>query len=543
MGSCCSGNRHLLEIKRPYESGPQGHLKAPNSVNTGNSLTVDCPYSHCNVLIWTKSPSEFLELFPEQHQRLRKSLGNDLTFNLISIYSYSNTNHMVIDVLVSFIRDEADLEKAKSLISEYSNICIHIAVSQTKFSNLGKLILVSEKEEIFNQVYEQQLNLERIMKKIFTDMSDNFNYTINQEELLEGLRRENPEISTQEIQNLMHQVDKNNDGTISFNEFSYWWKRGRQGKSSYLAWTKSWAERINHILPMMSEFSEHTNIDRGMSKKSIKINAKEGLVKKSLFTMRIGKSAKREEILRWPEDKLDLVISEMWIAFAVTGKSESAVYQHLRTFEDMMNYIKFSLFSTSVRINENLETLRTDVKACSNQILFSVSLDLMDEQKSSIFSTLNRIQQLLKSPSDDFVYMSINSDLSLCEMDSRDNKDFLASLGNGSVCIDSEHWKGFSKAINVSNKLEKLLKDFLSIEGESLFEGSCSELHPFTDYLKQMLKPISTLKTWVPMLEKVLTAIEESFEPKLTVFMRYLNFGVEIAIESQDLVKFIKNIE
>jgi len=91
--------------------------------------------------------------------------------------------------------------------------------------------------------------------------------------------------------------------------------------------------------------------------------------------------------------------------------------------------------------------------------------------------------------------------------------------------------------------LEQLLKDFLSIEGESSFEGSCSELHPFTDYLKQMLKPISTLKTWVPMLEKVLTAIEESFEPKLTVFMRYLNFGVEIAIESQDLVKFIKNIE
>ena len=351
MGSCCNRNSQLFEIKKPYNSGPQGLLKTPHAVNTGNSLTVDCPYSHCNVLIWTKSPSEFSEIFPVHLQRLKKNSNYEMTFNLVSIYTYSRACPMVIDVLVSFIKDEADLENAKSLVSEYINICIHIAVSETKYSNLGKLILVSEKEEIFSQIYEQQLNLERIMKKIFTDMSDNFNYTISQEELLEGLRRENPEISVQEIKNLMQQVDKNNDGSISFNEFSYWWKRGRQGKSSYLAWTKSWAERINHVLPMMNEFSEQNNIDRSISKKSIKINVKEPQAKKSLFTMRMGKSAKREEILRWPEDKLDLVICEMWVAFAVTGKSESAVYQHLRTFEDMMNFIKYSLFSSSVKIN------------------------------------------------------------------------------------------------------------------------------------------------------------------------------------------------
>lgn len=544
MGSCCSRNSQMFDIKKPYESGPQCFIKIPLDVNTNNSLTVECPYSHCNVLIWTKSPGEFSENFPTAYERKKIHANLEMSFNLISFHSYSKASPIVIDVLISFINALEDVEIAKKIASEYQDICIHIVVSEMNLNNLGKIILVHEKNEIFTQIYEQQLNLEKLLRKVFTDFSDNFNNSISFDELSDGLRRENPGISKEEVQQLMNQVDKNNDGFISFNEFSYWWKRGRQGKSSYLSWTKSWNERINFLLPKMNDFTERETIDRSISKKSIRVKIKELTNSKSSLSIKAGKSAKREEILQWVEEKMNLEICEMWIAITVTAKSDSVALQYLRVFEDLMYFLKHSFNSSTAQSNDNYEVANTRVQAIDNQIMLSFGMYLIDEQKSSIFSTLDRIQQLLKSPFDDYFYVTIKSDLNLCEMDAQNQKDLISSLGNGFLSIDSEHWAGFTKAINVSTEYEELLKNFLQMEGDQCLIDSLNlHLRPLTEYLKRMLSPITLLKSWVPMIDSVLQIVEEKFEQKLAMHMRYLNFGFEFKVESEDLVKFIKIIQ
>ena len=48
-------------------------------------------------------------------------------------------------------------------------------------------------------------------------------------------------VSDEDLQTAMAEMDLNADGKISFKEFVYWWKRGRQGGKSVYKLTGKWA--------------------------------------------------------------------------------------------------------------------------------------------------------------------------------------------------------------------------------------------------------------------------------------------------------------
>ena len=70
------------------------------------------------------------------------------------------------------------------------------------------------------------------------------------------------------------------------------------------------AGKIKNILPKIVRFSERSSINKKISKKSIKAIVNEPSETNLLIDFIIGKSEKREEILRLVEEELNLNIYE-----------------------------------------------------------------------------------------------------------------------------------------------------------------------------------------------------------------------------------------
>ena len=43
-------------------------------------------------------------------------------------------------------------------------------------------------------------------------------------------------------------LDINKDGKISFDEFQYWWQKGKKGKMMRLVWLKAKAMKMNNFV-------------------------------------------------------------------------------------------------------------------------------------------------------------------------------------------------------------------------------------------------------------------------------------------------------
>ena len=46
----------------------------------------------------------------------------------------------------------------------------------------------------------------------------------------------------------MEMLDINKDGKISFDEFQYWWQKGKKGKMMRLVWLKAKAMKMNNFV-------------------------------------------------------------------------------------------------------------------------------------------------------------------------------------------------------------------------------------------------------------------------------------------------------
>lgn len=546
MGCNCTSNRRIVqEINEPAMSRFQASIKKKitDMPQTYSSLKPELPYSHCNLLVWTETLEEYNRLFPKSFLKFNPTVEFEMTFNIISTLAYNDSSLLVIDCLIFIVNSPQEIEKVRMISLKYTNICIQIAISEYKLKELGTMILIPNISELYNQLYAQQVNLEKLLREIFYEMDENFDGSITKNEFRKALLKLDITLSAEKIDEIMMEIDTDKDSKITFNEFSYWWKRGRQGKKSFLQLTFAWAEYIRKLLPRMNKFSEKKKIDKSKIAKKVMIVIGTPNIKNLIIKVKAGKSAKREEILRVPEEKLRLNIYEFWVAVSLKGKTDAAVYQHLRKFEDMLENVKASLLAGLIKGSDLLNSVQHRVLTNDNQLIFAFNFELNNEVINESVTSLNQIEKLLVSPIDDHIYITMTSSKTGKQHLENPGNDFLNSLGDGEIIVESEHWSAYGNMMNTESKFDEILKKFALFEGVTVIKDPESiSQQPLIYYLSKYLKPVQLMCQEIAMVKEVLDAIESSFESEINFFIRYLNMGMEISIRCPDLVDFIKSL-
>jgi hypothetical protein len=459
-----------------------------------------------------------------------------MTFNVLSYYNYSAQSPLCIDSLVFYVAAAQDLEIVKVLSKKHINIPVHLIVTEQKVSGIDRAVVIPSGSLtlLWNHLFIQQTNLEKLLREIFNDMDKDQSGFINNEEIYEALQKLDKNLTQADTNRIFKAIDRNDDGKINFNEFSYWWKRGRQKKTSVLDLTANMTERINYYLPKMANPLQKRGIDKRKVSKKICIKVKNLKEVKLSLKLSVTKSAKREQLLRKIEEMLNLNIHEFWITFVLTCKSQATAVRRLKLVEDMLYYLKFSFLNN--QFPEMPEFANTRVQLVRNEIFFSFCFNFNNESVSAFADKLKNIEKTFVSPIDDFVIFNVSSSCSLNEMRKRKNVGFLQSIEPGMIVIESEHWAGYSEIIDIKGKEGDAIKKFLSIEGEASFDSPKGD--PFSslyEYLKTISDFVKKISKLVPIVSEALELNPEEVEEKLSVYLRFLNIGVELLIEGEDL--------
>lgn len=542
MGSCCNVRRNFNGILEPENSNLFIKLTSSIGPKTSHSLQVDYPYSHCNVLVWTKSKQDFSDLFHSSYYKVQISSAFSLTFNIIHYNSHTSAVPISIDCVIFYLNSNADLEFVQEILKKYSSIPVKLILTELKISNIENVAVVPKGElsELWEYLFSQQNNLEKLLREIFDDIDKDHNNEINILEFYEALQKLDPGISQDEINGMFANIDVNKDGNICFNEFSYWWKRGRQSKASVMEMTLGLAERISYFLPNMLRTKKKVGVNKKKVFKRIKFLLTPCNDTMFFAKVFLGKSAKREQLLNQAESILNLNIHEFWISITLSAKSESSLIHRLQLVDNMLYYLKFSWLNSHL---PNLpELAKTQVQVRNSEIWLGICFNLKDDSQNSILDQLTNIEKKLISPIDDYVSLTINSGLSIKQMMEREKPSFLQSVETGSIEIESEHWAGYIQG-SQDNSISQAITAFLHFEGEQVLDVVNSDpFMPLLDYLKFIFSSYKKLTSCIPIVGEALSLDSLHLEEKLTIFMRFLNIGAEFQIAGQGLNNFINSL-
>lgn len=501
------------------------------------------PYSHCNLLIWTESEEIFKIHFPESILKYTPIATFPMTFNLIPFENYSFPNRVVIDSLIFVVKNPNSLEKVKEISSTYVNISIQVLVFHELAPGIPLIIRIPTTDQLLPQLYTQQCNLEKLLREIFEEIDEDFDGYLQSNELSKALNKLNPSLTPRSIEEIMKEIDLDKDGKVSFNEFSYWWKRGRQRVHEAKETTIMWSDHIKSFLPRMNFFSEKEKINKGEKSKQIQVVLNSPGEPKFSFGLRVGKSAKREEILRGIENDLSLNIYDCWLAVCLQGKNESVVNMNLEKFESVFEILKPSLLASLVRGQTLLEDVQHQVIQKDKKLMCSFSFEPNNEAVNEFMESFTIVDKFLTTPVDDFVALSISTDKDLMGLKKNPGNNLLDSLGNGEVRIESQHWSMYADNIEAKSKTHNLFKIFAEFEGRLMVKNpNFTEFEPLFTYISAICSPLKDLCKTVPSFSDLLDLISSDFTENFTFYLRFLNLGLELKVCSKDLIVFIKDL-
>lgn len=541
MGNCCAKLSKKKSKIHSKDTSEAPAISKPMTPSKYRSLKVDSPFDHCNLLVWSQNPEDFYQTFPQTFYKHQVAVNKEMSFNISPFHTYSSQCPFVVDALIFIIQDQSEFETCKSIASSFHNICIKAIISEVQLEDYEGFFKIPHKDLLWGELYEQQKNLAKMLRELFTDIDTDFSNFITFEEFFEAIGLLNHECSIDMARTIMKEIDKDNNGKISFNEFCYWWKRGRQGKTSILQLTSEWADKIRYILPKMNDFTENSQINKKKSKKRLSFVSKSKAAPRFCLDFKAGKSGKREEILHKIEEKLTLNIYESWITFVITAKTDEKARERLKLFEETVNNLQLCLISNSSNI-KFWDSFTIETSKIGDKIFLSIIIDTEADHLSDLVSKLDSLDRSLTSPIDDFLSISFKSELSVKDLVSKPSSEILDSIRLGSLEILSEHWSAYKSMKTSETEFGAFMEKFLKIEGEKVLSSDdLARLLPVASYLRQTFSPVSRLISQVPMLYEALKVFNEDFKPSLSIFARYMNLGCEFSVEGEDLASLFIN--
>ena len=151
-------------------------------------------------------------LNPKESEFIRKLSEQEIcelreAFNIFDDNSDGNINKNKLHLLLLSLKQDPTE-------NDYKNVLGSLGLSKKKKINFDQFLMIFAK-----LTQNTKINEERYLKKLFNNMDRNNNGRISIHEIRYIVRNSNENISEEEIESLIKEVDTDGDGLISFDEF------------------------------------------------------------------------------------------------------------------------------------------------------------------------------------------------------------------------------------------------------------------------------------------------------------------------------------
>lgn len=509
------------------------------------------PQREYKIFVWTSSRELLRKTFPERTVSEMIEIEGNMAEVSFSIYSTSAP--VVIDCVLYLITKVEDFKEVYSLNQKYKHVWTQALISSfshqnfEEISNTLGISMFKQPKELYVKICTDDMKLFNLLKGVFNGIDSNHSGEIEFAELFNAISQIQPELTEEDMRDAIARIDINNDGMISFEEFCFWWKKGRQGAVSVSEIALNWAKQLALNIPETKSLLKNLTrnrafIEKKMIKKEVRVKVGGNEATNSEIRVEIGKSSMREKLLNEVNSKLSLFNKDLWITLKFTLKNPQ-VWQTLeKPLKKAVEMVIDSYFSSLMDGKRIKKAVKFSTQLLNNDLFISFILDFTDHYLDPLNKLFFTFDELLTSPTNDNFAFQISSSNKFLAVISPG--DIFETLGPSyEIKITSEYWSKFVNVLlgfsPVSSNLHILAYSFLLSIGKSEFAFASASDCSSTFY-KLFGKRFEKNTLLSPSVLKFLYLLENICEDSFEFYCRISNVGLKMSVYSKDFFSNIK---
>jgi Ca2+-binding EF-hand superfamily protein len=167
---------------------------------------------------------------------------------------YQTALPKVLDAVLLALNGEEPTDEFKEYIKKFDGV-IHKIAAITNETDVAFATSLSIRTSTERGVIAQfptflalDQELTELIQREFTTFDRDSSGFIDLQELKEISRQLGQDLNEEELQTALRELDTNQDGKISLEEFTAWWKSGRQGKNKIMRKLTQGVAKVKHLL-------------------------------------------------------------------------------------------------------------------------------------------------------------------------------------------------------------------------------------------------------------------------------------------------------
>ena len=504
------------------------------------------PQREYKIYVWTSSRAFLRKLFPERTLTERIQIqGNtvEVTFRI-----YTSSAPILIDCVLFLMTKIEDFKEVYNLNLKYKYVWTQALISKVEHRNFKEISsalgisIFKLPSELFVKICQDDLKLFNLLREIFNSIDANHSGEIECTELFNAIQKIQDDITFEDISEAIARIDINNDGTISFEEFCFWWKKGRQGAVSLSEIALNWAKQLTLNVPDTKVLLKNITRNRACIEK--KVIKKEILIKvaridktRTEINIEIGKSSARERMLNELNNKLLLFSKDLWLIIKLSSKHPKTLPLMEKALKMAIEAVLDSFFCDLIDGKKIKKAVTYTMHITNQELLIKFVLELSDNYLEPLNKLFNTLDDIFTSPLNDSLILRLKSSNTFLKIMTGGN--LFESIGSAyEIKASTEYW---SKYVNlfmgfwpVNSTLRTLVYSFLLSMGRSDFTFNSAEDFKDTAYsIFGTNLEFSNLLT--PSILHILRLLNNNFEDSIECYLRILNLGGKIIARSHQI--------
>lgn len=498
------------------------------------------------IFVWTKNRKSLRDLFPERSIiEVLETSGISCEVNFII---YSTKAPIILDCVVYLVEKVDDFKEVYKVNQQFKHVCVQALITTVEHKNMEEIAktlgihVVKNSKQLFNKIFSEDFKLLCMLRDLFQRIDQKNSGEIDFGELFFLVQQIRPDITEIEIKDGLRRIDIHQKGRINFDEFCFWWKKGRQGPATFTESIVNWAKIVaknpetKTMLRTMTQ--NRLMVNKETKKKEVEVLVGDCISNETEILLEIGKGAFRERLFKDINQELNLYSQEIWITFQLRVRPGKGIQQA----EDFIKRKALSLLSTLTgdyidgkRIKKSVQISTTINGNCINLIAV---LDTSDDYIEPLNKLLLDLDELLSYPTDDNLVLSLKSSEPFYKLFSPTN--LLQVVGNNSQIIFSlENWSKILRI--VSNRYSEFCKDhplfslFLISKGRTSFS-----FRNASDLFKCCIETFKNLPSLNGFLSypvhNFLEQIKDLIEDVVIIHARCGSIGSKLHIHSTNMI-------
>lgn len=524
------------------------------------------PTAHYTVLIWA-GQAEALEPFATATIQ-RFDAGREVAITPLTVTSLQDASlPRVIDAVLYLISDKSEVAQAKEVHAKYKHVWLHLVQSMAQGTEIDVFISETEAqvlpagEDYIAKVLSADKDLHILLKTVFQKIDSDGSGAIEGRELVQAARELKQEVSAQEVETALGEMDANKDSKVSFAEFRDWWKRGRQGAVSVHKAIQSWAERTSAQVPgavrELNALMHKKEKKYQGSQSSFQLSIGPDFPPKLSLSLDLGSGKAREALTVALSSQLGYTTKPTWLAIVLPCSTASPDPRLVKTLDGFWKAQFEMVMSMSADSAVMRNLVGVDVRSIGKSVVSSMWLNTDDDYCEPLCRAMDNITNLLDIPLDQSLHFELNLASGVQDLQNRSSEPMMLSLferfqlnvqwvmwvkmleilvssERRKRYFDGEHaslWLGLFEGLQVD-----LAFDSLASLPEDMKAGGMTAGAFFTLFQKAVLVPLSFLPFYLDTINQVFA----HWTGQVEISGKLLNIGFKVRLLCPDLKKLFE---